>query len=242
MSLPQFLIDEMPDGEAVRLVGAEGRHAATVQRVTPGERIIVGDGRGTTVTATVVSVGAGSLDLRVERRAFEPPADPSLVVVQGIAKGDRSELAVQAMTEVGVDAIIPWAAHRSVVKWVGERGERSRQRWVDTARQATKQSRRAWQPTVTRTHSTHAVCARLADAAAAVVLHEEAQLRLSQVDLPATGEIVLVVGPEGGVAAEELAAFAAAGATPVRLGPQVLRTSTAGTAALAMLSTRLGRW
>jgi 16S rRNA (uracil1498-N3)-methyltransferase len=141
-----------------------------------------------------------------------------------------------------VDEIVPWAAARSVVRWQGERGERARQRWAATAREAAKQSRRAWLPAVAAAASTAGVAGRLGAAAAAYVLHEEASSRLADVPLPASGEIVLVIGPEGGIAAEELAAFGAAGAVPVRLGDAVLRTSTAGVAALAVLCTRLARW
>jgi 16S rRNA (uracil1498-N3)-methyltransferase len=173
------------------------------------------------------------------------------VVVQGIGKGDRSELAVQAMTEVGVDEIVPWPASRSVVQWRGERGEKAWQRWLLVAREAAKQSRRAWLPAVTEPAATPVVAARLRAATgggggralgAAVVLHEEAERPLSAVPLPSDGELVVVVGPEGGVAPAELAAFEEAGAVPVRLGPTVLRTSTAGVAALAVLNLRLGRW
>jgi 16S rRNA (uracil1498-N3)-methyltransferase len=165
-----------------------------------------------------------------------------VAVVQGIAKGERGELAVQAMTEVGVDAIVPWAAARSVAQWRGERGDRSRERWALTAREAAKQARRAWLPEVPPAEATTDVAARLAASALGLVLHEEADAPLSAVELPPAGEITVVVGPEGGITPEELAAFAAAGAVAVRLGASVLRTSTAGVAALAVLSLRLGRW
>ncbi|BCB79360.1 hypothetical protein Pflav_057700 [Phytohabitans flavus] len=159
------------------------------------------------------------------------------MVIQGIAKGERGELAVQAMTEAGVDEIVPWAAARSVVQWRGERGDRARDKWVATAREAAKQARRPWLPLVAPAASTREAAAR-----ATLVLHEEAKDRLTTVDLPETGEIALVVGPEGGIAPEELAVFESAGARTVRMGDPVLRTSTAGVAALAVLSTRLGRW
>jgi len=244
LSRPLFLVDELPAGETFVLDGPEGRHAATVQRLGAGEELVLADGRGGTAAAVVEAAGKGTLTLRVGSRAYEPPPDPRLVVVQGIAKGDRGELAVQAMTEAGVDEIVPWAAARSVARWRAERGGRARDRWVATAREATKQARRAWCPVVGGDPdvSTATVAARLSGAAAALVLHEEATAPLSTVDLPERGEVVLVVGPEGGIAPEELAAFTAAGATAVRLGRAVLRTSTAGVAALAVLNTRLGRW
>lgn len=244
MSAPLFLVDALPSDDTLTLSGREGHHAANVQRLRVGECLLVGDGRGALAHAEVAAVGRGCLELVITDRKFVPPPDPRLVVVQGIAKGERGELAVQAMTEVGVDEIVPWAASRSVAVWRGERGVRSREKWVTTAREAAKQARRAWLPSVAGEpdESTAAVARRLSDAAAGFVLHEEAQTPLSSVDLPAAGDLVLVVGPEGGIAPAELDAFQQAGAVPVRLGDTVLRTSTAGVAALAVLSARLGRW
>jgi 16S rRNA (uracil1498-N3)-methyltransferase len=242
VTLALFLVDALPAGPEFTLDGPEGHHAATVARLRVGEELLLADGRGGTAAAVVTAVGRGTLTLSISSRGYAEAPDPRLVVVQGIAKGERGELAVQAMTEVGVDEIVPWAAARSVVRWQGERGERARQRWAATAREAAKQSRRAWLPAVAAAASTAGVAGRLGAAAAAYVLHEEASSRLADVPLPASGEIVLVIGPEGGIAAEELAAFGAAGAVPVRLGDAVLRTSTAGVAALAVLCTRLARW
>ncbi|GLY21031.1 16S rRNA (uracil(1498)-N(3))-methyltransferase [Micromonospora sp. NBRC 101691] len=244
MSAPLFLVESLPVADTLTLDGPEGHHAATVQRLRVGEELLLADGRGGTAAAVVTAVGRGALDLTVTSRGYADAAVPRVVVVQGIAKGDRGELAVQAMTEVGVDEIVPWAASRSVTQWRGERGVRAREKWVATAREAAKQARRAWLPVVAGApdESTAAVAARLSGAAAGFVLHEEAQDRLTTVELPPAGEIVLVVGPEGGIAPAELDAFRAAGGRPVRLGPAVLRTSTAGVAALSVLATRLTRW
>lgn len=242
MSSPLFLVESLPDGERASLAGPEGHHAATVQRLRVGEQVLLGDGRGGTATAVVTDVGRSTLELRVTDRRYEQPPAPRLVVVQAISKGDRSELAVQAMTEVGVDEIVPWPAARSVARWRGERGERAWQRWVLTAREAAKQSRRPRLPEVAAPAPTAAVAERLAAAAAGLVLDAPAADRLSAAPLPSDGEIVLVVGPEGGVAPAERSAFEAAGARTVRLGGTVLRVSTAGVAALAVLSARLGRW
>jgi 16S rRNA (uracil1498-N3)-methyltransferase len=244
VSAPLFLVEALPAGPSCTLDGPEGHHAATVQRLRVGESLILADGRGGSATAQVTAVGKGTVDLAITGRAAVAAADPRLVVVQGIAKGDRGELAVQAMTEIGVDEIVPWAAARSVVQWRGDRGFKARDKWASTAREAAKQARRAWLPVMAGDPdcSTKQVAARLGAAAAAFVLHEEATARLSTAELPAAGEIVLVVGPEGGVADAELEAFVAAGAAPVRLGREVLRTSTAGVAALAVLSARLDRW
>ena len=244
MSAPLFLVDELPAGPTGTLDGPEGHHAATVQRLRVGERLTLADGRGGTAYAEVLAVGRGTVEFRVGEREFVPVPDPRLVVVQGIAKGDRGELAVQAMTEIGVDEIVPWAASRSVAQWRGDRGAKARDKWASTAREAAKQARRSWLPVVGGRPdcTTKEVAARLDAAAAAFVLHEEATERLTTAALPASGEIVLVVGPEGGISDAERAAFAAAGAIDVRLGREVLRTSTAGVAALAVLSARMGRW
>ncbi len=242
MSLPYFLVTELPAGDRYTLDGPEGRHAAVVQRLRVGERLVLADGRGGTATAVVEAVGRGTLSLSCTSREYAEPPAVRLVVAQAIAKGDRGELAVQAMTEAGVDEIVPWAAARSVARWRGERGDRARERWVATTREAAKQARRAWLPAVAEQSSTAALATRLAGAVGAYVLHDRAAARLSTVELPAAGEVVLVVGPEGGIADEELAAFTAGGLLPVRLGSTVLRTSTAGVAALAVLSARLGRW
>ncbi|GIG66465.1 16S rRNA (uracil(1498)-N(3))-methyltransferase [Phytomonospora endophytica] len=242
MSAPLFLVDALPAPGVYRLDGPEGRHAADVQRLREGERLLLADGDGGVCPATVTAAEKGALILDVGAAGREPEPSPSLTVVQGLAKGDRGERAVQAMTEVGVDVIVPWSASRSVVQWRGDRGDKAHAKWAATAREAAKQARRARVPKLAATASTKAVAARIASAAAAFVLHEEATAALSTAELPADGEYVLVVGPEGGVSGDELAVFEAAGAVPVRLGREVLRTSTAGVAALAALSVRLGRW
>ena len=187
--------------------------------------------------------GQGELEHRVGpvvERLVEPPPSPWLVVAQGIAKGDRGELAVELATEVGVDEVLPWAAARCIVKWEGARGERALARWRSTAREAGKQSRRARHPVVGDPVGLDALVARAAGATT-LVLHEQASTPLASVALPADGEVLLVVGPEGGITGPELAALSAAGASAVRLGASVLRTSTAGPAALAVLHAR-GRW
>lgn len=244
MSAPLFLVDVLPTGDSYTLTGPEGHHAATVQRLRVGEALILADGRGASAGAEVTAVGRGTVEVVLRDRAYAPAPDPRLVVVQGIAKGDRGELAVQAMTEIGVDEIMPWAASRSVAQWRGDRGVKAREKWTSTAREAAKQARRSWLPSVGGDPdcSTKQVAARLAEASAAFVLHEEATSRLAVAALPAAGEIVLVVGPEGGISDAERDAFLEAGATAVRLGTEVLRTSTAGVAALSVLSARLNRW
>ena len=171
-----------------------------------------------------------------------PRPDPAITVVQAIPKGDRGELAVEEMTEVGVDRIVPWAAARCIAVWQGARGERSLAKWRLTAREAAKQSRRAWIPEVTEVASVGQVVRLIAKAACAIVLEPGAASSLGRLSLPASGDLLVVVGPEGGITDSESAAFHAAGAAACRLGPTVLRTSTAGTVAAAVLLSRSGRW
>jgi 16S rRNA (uracil1498-N3)-methyltransferase len=236
VSLALFLVESLPVGDSFVLDGPEGHHAANVQRMRVGESLLLGDGRGGTASAEVRSVGKGVLTLSLTDRSYVEAPSPRIVVAQGIPKGDRGERAVQAMTEVGVDEIVPWAASRCVSVWRGERGTKARDKWAATAREAAKQARRSWLPVV----AAEAVSTKaLATRSEILVLHEEATIPLSTVDLPTDGDIVLVVGPEGGITPEELAAL---GGTAVRLGDNVLRTSTAGLAAACVLSTRLGRW
>ncbi|MBB6344533.1 16S rRNA (uracil1498-N3)-methyltransferase [Nonomuraea muscovyensis] len=241
MTVPVFLSDVL-DGPELVLGGAEGRHAAAVRRLRAGERVDLTDGAGAVAECVVREVLKDALRLDVTSRYEMAAPQPRLVVVQGLPKGDRGELAVEMMTEAGVDVIVPWAASRSITQWKGERAAKALGRWRSTAREAGKQARRFHLPEVTEPASTARVEQLLAGAALGLVLHEEAAEPLSGVELPAGGDIVVVVGPEGGVGDEELGRFRAVKAVPVLLGPTVLRTSTAGVAAAAVLLARTGRW
>jgi len=226
----------------VVLAGAEGRHAATVRRIRPGERVDLTDGAGQIAECVVIRTAQGRLDLRVVTRHTQPQPEPALAVVQAIPKGSRGELAVELMTEAGVDVIVPWAAERSIPRWQGARGEKAVSRWRDTAREAAKQARRAWLPDVTQPAVTHEVAAMIKAATCSVLLEPGTSTRLADVRMPGTGNVILIAGPEGGITEAEGSAFAAAGAVPARLGPSVLRTSTAGAVAAAVLLSRTGRW
>ncbi|MBL1067764.1 16S rRNA (uracil(1498)-N(3))-methyltransferase [Streptomyces sp. 7-21] len=244
---PVFVHDGLADarpGTELRLTGPEARHAVTVRRLRAGEEIVLTDGRGQAVAGEVAATaGRDELTVAVARAWTEPPPSPKLTVVQALPKGDRGELAVETMTETGVDAVVPWSAARCVTQWRGERGKKSLARWRATAREAGKQARRVRFPEVAEAATTRQVAGLLAgEGVFAAVLHEAAKEPLATAALPDGGEIVLVVGPEGGITPEELAAFAEAGARAFRLGPTVLRTSTAGTAAAALLLARTGRW
>ena len=223
--------------------GPEGRHAATVTRLGVGEEVVLVDGRGRRGHGAVATVsGKDHLEVDVTAVTDEPAPSPWLVVVQALPKGDRGEVAVETLTEVGVDEIVPWAAARCVTRWRDVRGEKALARWRTTAQAAAKQSRRARFPVVAELAGTRDVAHRLRRAALGVLLHEEAEQPLAVAEPPAVGEVVVVVGPEGGLSAEELAVLTGAGATAYRLGPTVLRTSTAGTAAAAALLSRTLRW
>jgi 16S rRNA (uracil1498-N3)-methyltransferase len=230
------------DADVVVLSGPEGRHAATVRRLRPGERVDVSDGAGYLAECVVAAAAGDGLQLTVQARRQMPRPDPAITVVQAIPKGDRGELATEEMTEVGVDRIVPWAASRCIAVWQGARGERSLAKWRLTAREAAKQSRRAWIPEVAPLATSAAVAQLAAKADCALLLEPGAEESLSRLSLPGSGELLVVVGPEGGITPEEIGAFRAAGATAVRLGPTVLRTSTAGPVAAAVLLARSPRW
>jgi 16S rRNA (uracil1498-N3)-methyltransferase len=243
VSAPVFLAAaDRLTGDHVLLDGPEGRHAATVRRLRRGERVDLTDGAGLLAECVVAAVERDALRLDVVARHRQPAPEPRVVVVQALPKGDRGELAVELMTEVGVDEIVPWAAARCVTRWRPERREKSLARWRATAREAAKQARRAWLPEVAEPATTDQVTARIGAATAGFVLHEAATTTLGALDPPVTGEVVVVVGPEGGLADAEIEAFTAAGGRAALLGPTVLRTSTAGVVAAAVLLSRTGRW
>jgi len=222
-------------GGEFTLGGDEGRHAAAVRRVRPGETIVVADGAGTAIKGEVTASDKTSVTLRIDEvlQAERPPV--RYVAAQALAKGDRAELAVEMLTELGVDRIIPWQASRSVVRWTPDREERQLGRWRSTAREATKQSRRLRVPIVAAPVSTRELALLARDVACTLILHEGAADPISHLDLPTEGDVLLVIGPEGGLTGEEIAALEEAGGRQVLVSDAVLRTSTAGVVALAQL-------
>lgn len=245
MSLPVHLATSLEDavpGEVVELTGHEAHHAVAVRRLKVGEALVLTDGRGTAARAEVAETGKRRLAATVTEVLRTERPRPELVVVQALPKGERGELAVEALTEIGVSTVVPWAASRSVAVWRGERAAKSHAKWSATAREAAKQARREWFPTVAPLASSDEVAALLAEADLAVVLHEDATTPMSTLPVPRDGTIVVVVGPEGGVSEEEVATFTGAGACSVRMGREVLRTSTAGVAAAAALLVQTPRW
>ena len=239
--MPPEALAGLGPGDLVVLDGPEGRHAATVRRTRVGEELLVSDGAGLRVEADVVAVGAGTLDLRVLSVTTDPESQARFVLVQALAKHDRDDQAIEAATELGVDEVVPWQASRCVVRWRGERGAKAWRTWDAVLVAATKQSRRTRRPALGPAATTADLGVRVRAAAVAYVLHEDAGMPLAGVVLPDAGDVVLVVGPEGGVSTEELALLESAGAVAVRLGSTVMRSSSAGPAALAVLSA-MSRW
>jgi len=243
---PVFLVDALPSGGQVVLDGEEARHAATVRRLRVGERLMLSDGDGGLARCVVDAVQAGrdaSLRLSIEERWTEPAPALRVIVVQALVKGDRGELAVELATEAGADAVLPWRAARSVAKWEdGPRGEKALARWRSTARAAAKQARRSRVPEVGEPVNTHALTELISASAATLVLESAVSERLADVELPENGDLILIVGPEGGITDEEITTFTDAGAKIVRLGPTVLRTSTAAAVALGALGALTTRW
>ena len=243
MTDPLFLLDDLADplpviGAHVVLDGTEGRHAAVVRRIRPREMIMIADGRGRGIRGMVAEVGPSSVAVEVAQHLAVSAESRHFVAVQALAKGDRSELAVEMMTEMGVSEIVPWQASRSIVRWSEERVARSLTKWRSTVREAAKQSRRLIVPQVSEPVSTRQLVERVSSADLAVLLHEEADESIAEVDLPEAGTILIIIGPEGGITADELTELTRAGAQPVSISDGVLRTSTAGVVALAGLKLR----
>lgn len=240
---PLFLLDPLPTGSRAVLDGPEGRHAATVKRLRRGEAVLLGDGRGGVAHAVVDAAGRDTVELTIVKRAMLDPPAPRVLLAQALVKGERGELAVELATEAGVDGILPWRAARCVARWDdGPRGAKALARWRSTVREAAKQARRPWLPVVEEPVSTAALAGRARAAACALVLHEGAVERLADAPLPTAGDLLLVVGPEGGVTDAEIDELRAAGARPVRLGPEVLRASSAAAIALGAIGVLTRRW
>ncbi|MDI3194911.1 16S rRNA (uracil(1498)-N(3))-methyltransferase [Pseudarthrobacter sp. AL07] len=255
MSNPVFFsaagsLDELVPGARFVLQGPEARHAVTVKRLSPGEAVDIADGTGKRLTGTVVSASAAELTVECSAVSVEDRHDIRLVLVQALAKGDRDELAVETATELGIDAVIPWQSERSIVRWKGERAAKAHAKWQSVVTAAAKQARRAWIPEVRAAVETPGLAAAVAAADLAVILHEDAVRPLRSVLESWQGaqadarplEILLIVGPEGGISPREVTRLCDAGAVTALLGHHVLRSSTAGPAAVVLASDVLGRW
>ncbi len=247
MSAALFFVDTIPEsGELAVVDGDEGFHAANVRRIRVGETLDLGDGAGTMAHCVIEEVAKARLTARVlERLTVEPPT-PAVTVVQALPKSDRSELAIELATEAGDDAFVAWQAARCVARWGARRADKGLRRWRAVARSAARQSRRPHIPSVSGVVSTGDlvadVCEAVASGSTVLALHESATDPLTNMALAQSVSLILVVGPEGGIADDEIAALSEAGASVVRLGPTVLRTSTAAAVALGALGALTGRW
>ena len=245
MSRPVY-VQEFPTpptvGEVIELTGDEGRHAVSVKRTGVGEQIELVDGHGTRAIITVTGVsGKDRLVGVVDCVASEPAPRPTVTVVQALPKAARSELTVDLLTQAGVDVIVPWQADRSVANW-GKKQDKGLAKWRAAARAAAKQSRRSRIPEITPVADQAAVAALIQAAPLALMLHEDATEKITDQPVAQADSVVLIIGPEGGISPAELDAFTTAGAHPVRLGPEVLRTASAGMVALAALGAVTDRW
>jgi 16S rRNA (uracil1498-N3)-methyltransferase len=240
-----FYVDALPEvGEVVVVDGDEGFHAANVRRIRPGERLDLSDGAGTLAHCVTEDVDKGRLSARVLDRRDVPAATPSVTVVQALPKSDRSELAIELATEAGADAFVAWQASRCVARWDGPaKVDKGLRRWSAVTRSAARQSRRPYIPSVTGVVSTTELAQRVRDGGAtALMLHESATVKLTKLPVAQADSLLLIVGPEGGIADDEIAVLSEAGATAVRLGPTVLRTSSAAAVALGALGVLTRRW
>lgn len=242
MSRPLFYVPGLPDhGALVLLDGDEGFHAASVRRIRVGEQIVLGDGSGELADCEVVEVAKKELTARVDARRSVAAPTPRVTVAQALPKSERSELAIELATEAGADEFVAWQAARCVARWDGPRAEKGLRRWRAVARSAARQSRRAHIPPVDGVAGTAELLGRTA-AGPVLVLHEAATAPLAGLELACAPAITVVVGPEGGLTDDEVDALTAAGAHAVRLGPTVLRTSTAAAVALGALGVLTPRW
>ena len=255
MSAPIFYIsteeyDALTPGATCALSGSEGKHAL-VKRLELGECIDLGDGTGRRALGTVASINADGVSVQVQELREERSV-PSIYLVQALAKDGRDLLAIETATELGVYGVLPWSADRSIVRWKGERASKAHTKWQNTVTAAAKQSRRALIPEVYDLYSTADLVELIGEVAgqgsAVFILHEQATERLSAQAAKLAGgenlpeEIYLLVGPEGGISDREVQLFTEAGAHLALLGDEVLRSSTAGSAAMCTLNVVLGRW
>lgn len=248
---PAGALDTTAPGSLFVLDGAEARHAVTVKRLAAGEQVDIADGAGRRITGTVTEAAPSALTVECASVTLEQRPDVRLVLVQALAKGDRDELAIETATELGIDAVIPWQSERSIVRWKGDRAAKAHGKWQSAVTAAAKQARRAWIPEVRPAVDTQSLAREVADAGLAVILHEDAVTPLRRVLANWTGgrqesadpsEILLIVGPEGGISPREVTRLCTAGAVTALLGPHVLRSSTAGPAGVVVASDVLGRW
>lgn len=228
-------------GATITLDGDEAKHAVAVRRMRVGEAIALTNARGLRVRGVVAAINGKTLDLKVSEVSEQAEPQLQITLIQALAKGDRDELAIQAATELGVMRVIPWQAERSISRWVAEKADKGQQRWQTICDEAAKQSLRAWHPRVESVSSSRQLVNLFGQFDRVLLLDPYAEHGLGLAIKP-MGKIALIVGPEGGIDDSELNLFAEAGAERVHLGSSILRTSTAGVAAIAAIQALLGEF
>ena len=239
--LTLFLVDKLEDSNLIEVSGDEAHHAIKVLRINIGEEILISDGAGNWVRASVENIEKKTFAAKVLERGFQQEKSPRLIVVQGLPKSDRVKDAIEILVESGVDLIIPWQADRSISKWQKD----SLDKWKNAAVAATKQSRRFRKPEIIDGLSLSQLLEIESENSAILVMHESAETKLSQVvtsKFADMSEIIIVIGPEGGISESELELLQSVGAHIVGLGPEVFRSAHAGGAALSAVSALIGRW
>ena len=226
-------------GERVELGGSEGKHAASVRRMRVGEAIQLTNGHGLRVKGSVVEVFPKSLIVDISQVTEDAIPTNQIFLIQALAKGDRDELAIQAATELGAVAVIPWQAERSISRWDAAKAAKGQARWQLICDEAAKQSLRTHFPLVAMPLSSAEVAKIVGDFDLVIVLDPTSKLGLAKLER-LSGKVALVVGPEGGISDEELELFENAGAVRVHLGESILRTSTAGIAAISAIQALTG--
>jgi 16S rRNA (uracil1498-N3)-methyltransferase len=241
---PLFRFDGAGDvGAVVTLDGAEGHHAAAVRRLRVGEAVQLTNGSTKHWRGVVTKLEPKALQIEIHQANQLEPDSKKFTLVQALAKGDRDEMAVQSATELGVAGVIPWQADRSISKWDQAKADKNQARWQSICDEASKQALRPRFAQVQSVATSNQLAAKIAASASLwLVLDPTASVSITSVDARQASEVYLVVGPEGGISDHELAVFESAGASRVHLGSGVLRTSTAGVAAIAYLSGATGVW
>lgn len=237
--LSLFIVDEIPQSGEIYITGDEAHHAVSVVRISVGDEVVVTDGRGKTAQVKVLSTEKKSLRGAILTTEEIDPSATRITVVQALTKGDRARETIELLTEAGVDVIVPWSSQRSIGQWKAD----AQSKWESWAREATKQSRRAWIPEIRSVHSTSMIVDLIKANECSLVFHESSDRKLSQILQGKVYKgVLIVIGPEGGLADAEIDAFVASSATVVGLGKPVFRSAHAGAAALAAVQTALGIW
>ena len=237
--LTLFFVDDLPTtvGATYEFDSEDAFHAIKVLRISAGEIFNLGDGKGAWSRVNVLNVNKKSMSVKVLETGFEDALPQQFTIVQAIPKGDRIKESIEMSTEGGADRIVMWKAARSI-----GRADEKIEKLQQTAREASKQSRRFRIPEVLGVASTDSVIDEIAKADLALVFHESATMTISQVVKPGAIKVVAIIGPEGGLTDQELETFAGAGAKVVLMGRPILRSAHAGLAALAAVNTALSVW